>query len=125
MIDLYNATTNQLLGSITEADLKVLVDALEEEGVNDQDYYIDTATIDVIADGRATEHLVGLLRKAVAAKDGVAERARNESASIVLRIMGILRAGFFGFGLQSTDAPTSLHRRCQGGAVRREPDLPG
>jgi hypothetical protein len=71
MIDLYNATTNALLGSITDADLKVLVDALEEEGVNDQDYYIDKATIDVIADGRATEHLVGLLRKAVAAADGV------------------------------------------------------
>jgi hypothetical protein len=71
MIDLYNATANQLLGSITESDLKVLVDALEEEGVNDQDYYIDRATIDVIADGRATEHLVGLLRKAVGAGDGV------------------------------------------------------
>jgi hypothetical protein len=71
MIDLYNAATNQVLGSITEADLKVLVDALEEEGVNDQDYYIDRATIDVIADGKATEHLVGLLRKALEAGDGV------------------------------------------------------
>jgi hypothetical protein len=71
MIDLYNAATNQLLGSITETDLKVLVDALEEEGVNDQDYYIDTATIDVIADGKATEHLVGLLRAAVGSSDGV------------------------------------------------------
>ena len=71
MIDLYNATANQLLGSITESDLKVLVDALEEEGVQDQDYYIDSATIDVVADGKATEHLVGLLRKAVGAGDGV------------------------------------------------------
>jgi hypothetical protein len=71
MIDLYNAATNQLIGSITEADLKVLVDALEEEGINDQDYYIDEATIDVIADGKATEHLVGLLRRALAAGDGV------------------------------------------------------
>ena len=71
MIDLYNAATNQLLGSITEADLKVLVDALEEEGLYDQDYYIDRATIDVVADGKATEHLVGLLRKALAAGDGV------------------------------------------------------
>ena len=71
MIDLYNAATNQLLGSITEADLKVLVDALEEEGLYDQDYYIDLATIDVVADGKATEHLVGLLRKALAASDGV------------------------------------------------------
>jgi hypothetical protein len=71
MIDLYNAATNELLGQITEADLQVLVDALEEEGVNDQDYYIDAATIDVIADGKATEHLVGLLRKAVGTSDGV------------------------------------------------------
>jgi hypothetical protein len=71
MIDLYNAATNELLGQITEADLKVLVDALEEEGVNDRDYFIDAATIDVIADGKATEHLVGLLRKAVGSSDGV------------------------------------------------------
>ena len=26
MIDLYNAATNQLIGSITEADLKVLIE---------------------------------------------------------------------------------------------------
>jgi hypothetical protein len=71
MIDLYNAATNQLLGSITEADLQVLVDALEEESTQDQDYYIDAATIDVIADGRATEHLVHLLRGALGSAEGV------------------------------------------------------
>jgi hypothetical protein len=71
MIDLYNAATNQVLGSITEADLKVLVDALEEESQQDRDYYIDRPTIDLIADGRATEHLVGLLRRALASSDGV------------------------------------------------------
>jgi hypothetical protein len=31
MIDLYNNETNQLIGSITDADLQVLVDTLEEE----------------------------------------------------------------------------------------------
>ena len=41
MIDLYNDTTGELVGSITEADLKVLVDALEEESSADRDYYID------------------------------------------------------------------------------------
>jgi hypothetical protein len=71
MIDLCNAATNQLIGSITEADLQVLVDALEEESAEDQDYYIDQATIDVIADGRATTHLVGLLRSALGSSDGV------------------------------------------------------
>jgi hypothetical protein len=71
MIDLYNASNNQLIGSITEADLRVLIDGLEEESSEDRDYFIDEATIDLLADGRATEHLVGLLRAAVGSSDGV------------------------------------------------------
>ena len=71
MIDLYNKATNELLGSITEADLKVLVDALEEEASDDQDYYIDSATIDVIGDGKATEHLLKVLRTALGDSEGV------------------------------------------------------
>lgn len=71
MIDLYNDATNVLIGSMTEADLKVLQDALEEETEDDQDYYIDQATLDVLGDGRATEHLMGLLRKALGTADGV------------------------------------------------------
>ena len=71
MIDLFNQATNALIGSITDADLKVLQDALEEESDHDRDYYIDAETIDLIADGRATDHLVGLLRKALGSGDGV------------------------------------------------------
>ena len=77
MIDLYNAATNQLIGSVTEADLQVLVDALEEESSQDQDYYIDGATIDVLGDGRATDHLLGLLRSALGSSDGVDIRWRR------------------------------------------------
>ena len=71
MIDLYNAETNQLLGSITQADLQVLIDALEEESSEDQDYYIDKATIEYMGDGRPSDHLLGLLRTAVGDKDGL------------------------------------------------------
>jgi len=71
MIDVYNCDTNELIGSITEADLKVLVDQLEEESSEDQDYYIDKATIDVIGDGQATEHLLNVLRKALGHAEGV------------------------------------------------------
>lgn len=71
MIDLYDLSTNQPIGAITEADLQVLVDALEEESLDDHDYYIDAATIDVVADGRATEHLVKVLRAALGTKEGV------------------------------------------------------
>jgi hypothetical protein len=71
MIDLYVKGSEKKLGSITEADLKVLVDGLEEESAEDRDYFIDLATIDVLADGRATEHLVKLLREAVGTDPGV------------------------------------------------------
>ena len=71
MIDVYNKATNELLGSITEADLQVLVDAPEEESSDDQDYYIDAATMDVIGDGRATDHLLLVLRKALGNAEGV------------------------------------------------------
>ena len=71
MIDLYNATTGVLIGTITEADLQVLVDGLEEESTEDQDYFIDAATIDVLGDGRATIHLMTLLRSALGSSEGV------------------------------------------------------
>ena len=71
MIDVYNAATNQFLGSITEPDLQVLVNVLEEESTQDRDYYIDAATIDLIADGNATDHLVHLLRNALGEAEGV------------------------------------------------------
>ena len=71
MIDLYINDTNELVGSITEADLKVLMDHLEEESSEDQDYYIDKATLDVIGDGEATEHLMNLLRKALGTAESV------------------------------------------------------
>jgi len=71
MIDLYNNTTNQLIGSLTEADLQVLIDGLEEESLEDRDYYITAATIDHLADGRATDHLIKLLRTALGESEGV------------------------------------------------------
>ncbi len=71
MIELYNNTTNQLLGLLTEPELQVLRDGLEEESLEDQDYYIDAATIDLLADGRATDHLVRLLRTALGNEEGV------------------------------------------------------
>jgi hypothetical protein len=71
MIDVYNNATNQLIGSITDADLQVLQDGLEEESSRDQDYYITAATIDMLGDGRASDHLLSLLRHAVGSSDGV------------------------------------------------------
>jgi hypothetical protein len=71
MIDLYNSETDQLLGSITEDDLQVLMDSLEEESSQDQDYYIDADTLDLLAEDGAPEQLVGLLRGALGSSEGI------------------------------------------------------
>lgn len=71
MIDLFLKGTNELLGSITETELKYLEDSLEETSDEDRDYFVDQATIDLLADGRATDHLVHLLKKAVGSGEGV------------------------------------------------------
>ena len=71
MIDLYNSETNQLIGSISEEELEVLLQGLEEESSQDQDYYIESATIDLLADDGASEELLGLLRAALGESDGV------------------------------------------------------
>src|SRR5689334_22384846 len=56
MIDLFIKGTNELLGSITETELQYLEDSLEETSDEDRDYFVDQATIDLLADGRATDH---------------------------------------------------------------------
>jgi len=71
MIDLYNNTTNQLIGSVTEAELQVLIDGLEEESLEDRDYYISAAALDLLGDGRATDHLMQLLHTALGGEQGV------------------------------------------------------
>jgi hypothetical protein len=77
MIELYNNATNQLIGVLTEAELQTLIDTLEEESQEDQDYYVDAATIDFLADGRATDHLIQLLRTALGGAEGVEIRWRR------------------------------------------------
>jgi hypothetical protein len=79
-IHIYNKDTTALIGAITEADLKVLADALDEESATDNDYFIDQATIDVIGDGRATEHLLNLLRGAVGSGEGIEIRWERHEA---------------------------------------------
>jgi hypothetical protein len=71
MIDLYNNETNVLIGSITDNELDLLIDSFEEETSDDQDYWITADTIDLIADGRATEHLLNILRAALGNSEGI------------------------------------------------------
>jgi len=62
--------TGAVLGTIDEADLRVLIDQLVEETETDVDYYVDLATVDLLAEHGASSHLVSLLTQAIGDSEG-------------------------------------------------------
>ncbi len=54
------------LGPISESQLDFLIDHLEEEFEEDEDYFINQVTIDYLRDQGAEEELLQLLEKAIA-----------------------------------------------------------
>ena len=71
MITLHNIDTDTPLGTISEADLQILIDVLEEESSEDRDYFIDEPTVDLLEQRGATAPLVALLRGAIGGSEGV------------------------------------------------------
>lgn len=72
-VTLFDESNAQLVGRISEAELAVLQETLEEEGPEDDDYWINEEEVVVISSRPgATPHLVALLRRAVSGRpDGV------------------------------------------------------
>lgn len=68
MPKLYDKDSGALIGSLTDSQLQFLIDQLEEETSEDQDYYINETTIDMFADRGADAALVMLLREALAGR---------------------------------------------------------
>jgi processive 1,2-diacylglycerol beta-glucosyltransferase len=71
MVKLYNKENNAFLGEITEEQLQFLIDQLEEESSDDQDYYLNAETIDMFEQSGADYALIGLLRKAIGTREDV------------------------------------------------------
>jgi hypothetical protein len=63
--------SNRSLGVVSDADLKVLIDELEEEDMADTDYFIDSATVDILEASGASKALVDMLLAAIGDTDGV------------------------------------------------------
>lgn len=68
---LYIEETNQQLGEVSEAELAVLFENLEEESTEDTDYYITQDTVDYLESRGADARLVAMLRNAIGASDGI------------------------------------------------------
>lgn len=69
MINLYEKETHTSLGSISEAQLQFMIDQLEEESLEDQDYAISSMLLDMFESENADPALLSLLRNALGDKD--------------------------------------------------------
>ncbi len=72
MISLSDKSSGASIGTLTESQLQILVDQLEETDLDDQDYFIDRRTIDLIkAIGADYAAVVDVLERAVGDRDAV------------------------------------------------------
>jgi hypothetical protein len=78
MVQLYDAEREARLGAISEEQLRFLMDSLEEESVEDRDYYLTAETIDMLEEDGADTQLVSLLRQALAGREGMEVRWSRE-----------------------------------------------
>jgi hypothetical protein len=65
------ADSDRFLGVINDADVKVLIDELEEEDLADDDYFIDGATVSILEAAGASKELVNMLLSAIGDSEGV------------------------------------------------------
>ena len=68
---LFLKDSNRLLGAISDADVKVLIDQLEEEDIADDNYFIDGATVSILEGAGASSALVQMLLAAIGDSEGI------------------------------------------------------
>ena len=77
-ITLYDNDSGAAIGGISESDLKFMIDNLEEETSDDQDYYLRRETVAMLAERGASAALVELLRTALGDREGVEVRWQRD-----------------------------------------------
>ena len=71
MIVLLDKDTGQAIGEITPQELQILVEAFEEEGRDDHDYYIDATSPEYLENHfEGASRIAQLLRKALGEREG-------------------------------------------------------
>ena len=71
MVEIYDAERDTLLGTLSDEQFEAMAGSLEEESTSDQDYWIDSATIDMLEEDAADPELIGMLRSALGGREGM------------------------------------------------------
>ncbi len=68
---LYRIDNGETVGQITDAQLKFLIDQLEEEDGDDKDYFFDRDTLELLSDNGGDPDLLALIETAMGDEDQV------------------------------------------------------
>src|ERR1700737_4810390 len=68
-VHLFDMATGQEIGGLTDAQFRFLQAHLEREDADDDDYYLNRATLDAFVEEGADPTLVGMLRAAMGTRD--------------------------------------------------------
>jgi processive 1,2-diacylglycerol beta-glucosyltransferase len=71
VVYLHDTGTGEQVGVITDDQFQFLVDELEEESLDDQDYYIDLRTLDMFEQHGAEPALLDVLRRALGSRESI------------------------------------------------------
>ena len=63
--------TGDEIGTITDKQLAFLIEQLEEEHDEDQDYFVDRDTLELLSDNGADPELIVMLEKAIGLDDSI------------------------------------------------------
>lgn len=77
-VKLYDTETGEQRATISEEQLQLLIDLLEEETLIDRDYYFEAATLEYLERNGADPELLSVLRSALAGRDGAELRWERE-----------------------------------------------
>lgn len=71
LLKLINQETGTTIGEINDTEVRFLIDMLEEESVEDADYFINQDTIDMLEVRGGDPALIAVLRGAVGDGEGI------------------------------------------------------
>jgi len=63
-----------LIGAVSDEECQLLVDELEQESLDDVDYYVNRATLDLLTQAGAGAHLLTLLQQALDEREDIEVR---------------------------------------------------
>ena len=69
MVQLFDKQSGAEVGTLTDDQFQFLVDHLEEESTDDDDYYLNRSTVDLLESAGGDAQLVQVLRRALGDRD--------------------------------------------------------